>query len=377
MDSSVVRRRVGSTGQGRILRCVHGWSAAVWLVVVLTVFVGCRGQRDATQPQTDSGTDKVVGGEAEMADLTGTVSVDGSSTVFPFTEVAAHEFEARFPKVKVTIAFSGTGGGFKRFVQGETDFSNASRPIKWEEFQQTRQHGVQFVELPVAFDGLTIVVHPSNTWVDQLTVDQLRLIYLEGGAKRWSELKEGWPDAPLKIFSPGTDSGTYDYFKEVVIGSTGGSMRSDLSASEDDNVLVTGVAGEPNAIGYFGASYYFENKDRLRAVPIVNPKTGVAVAPTEQAIRSGEYAPFSRPLFVYVNARSLRRPEVRKFAEFQLQHAAEFAQRVQYVPLPDAIYREAMDRLRQRATGTHFWTADGMARHGSLEEIYRKDNLTN
>lgn len=374
MAADVHRRDHTSQCQSRSLR--PGMALlAVCLALVVTASCTNKSDRTASQSQGPSGSGATTGGADGASDLTGSVSVDGSSTVFPITEVAAHEFESRFPNVKVTIAYSGTGGGFKRFVQGETDISNASRPIKWEEFQQCRAHGISFIELPVAYDGLTIVVHPSNTWVDKLTVEQLRLIYLEGGAKRWSDVQEGWPDAPLKVFSPGTDSGTYDYFKEVVVGEAGGVIRADLSASEDDNVLVTGVAGEPNSIGYFGAAYYFENQSRLRAVPIVNPTTGQAVAPTAETIKSGEYAPFSRPLLVYVNLKSLRRPEVRKFVEFQLEHAAEFAQRVGYVPVPDGIVQQALQNVRNRRSGTHFWTSEGKARRGPLAEVYQPDHI--
>lgn len=337
---------------------------ALFIVVSLVLF-GCR-----SEPSGSS--DGSPGPAPELAALTGSISVDGSSTVFPLMEAVASRFEQQFPQVRVSIAVSGTGGGFKRFVTGETDFSNASRPIKWEEFQECRKNGVEFLELPVAYDGLTIVVHPSNSWVKQLTVEQLRMIYLEGGAKKWNEIQADWPDQPLKIFAPGTDSGTYDYFKEVVAGSIpGAAIRADLSASEDDNVLVTGVAGEPNAIGFFGAAYYFENQQRLRAVPIVNPATGQPVVPTAESIRSGEYAPFSRPLLVYVNATALRRPEVRKFAEFLLDQAPTAATHVGYVPLPDELYQQARDILSQRIAGTRFWTSDGQPHHAALEELFK------
>ncbi len=357
----------GSFGWGRVVRFVPRFVVVTMFIVALAA---CR-----SQPSESS--DAPSRSDTDLEALTGTVSVDGSSTVFPLTEAVASSFEQRFTQVRVSIAISGTGGGFKRFVTGETDFSNASRPIKWVELLQCREHGVKFVELPIAYDGLTIVVHPSNSWVKQLTVEQLRLIYLEGGAKRWNEIEPDWPDQPIKIFSPGTDSGTYDYFKEVVAGEAPGSaIRSDLSASEDDNVLVTGVAGEPNAIGFFGAAYYFENQQKLRAVPIVHPQTKEPVMPTPETIRSGHYVPFSRPLLVYANAASLRRPEVRKFAGFLLEHAAEAAKRVGYVPLPEALYERARDRLRSRTTGTHFWTQDGQPRRGTLEMLYEQAETT-
>ena len=292
---------------------------------------------------------------AAQADrLSGNIVIDGSSTVYPVTEAAAAAFRKKFPKVNVTVAVSGTGGGFKRFAIGETDISNASRPIKPEEFAQTVEKGVDFIELPVALDGLSVVLNPNNDWVDKLTVDDLKAIYLEDGkARKWSDINPAWLDKEIKVYSPGTDSGTFAYFKEVVAGKKG-SFRPDMSVSEDDNVLVTGVYGDKYAIGYFGASYYFENKDKLRPAAIVNPKTGKAVLPTPKAVISGEYAPLSRPLFIYVNAKSLRRPAMRKFVEFFLENAGTFAEQVQYVPTSPKISAQAATFLKKRRMGTVF-----------------------
>ena len=235
------------------------------------------------------------------------IRVDGSSTVYPITEAVAEEFAKAAPTVNVTVGMSGTGGGFKRFCVGEIDISDASRPIKKSEADQAATSKMEYIELPIAYDGLTIVVNKANTWVDQLTVDQLKKIYsAAGGAKSWKDVNSAWPDKPIKIFSPGTDSGTFDYFREATVGKDG-KIRSDMTVSEDDNVLVTGVAGDSNAIGYFGCAYYFENKDKVKAVPVVSP-SGKAVLPSHDTIMDGSYAPFSRPLFIYVNRKAADRP---------------------------------------------------------------------
>lgn len=312
---------------------------------------------------------------AQASALKGNVVADGSSTVFPVTEAAAAAFRKDFPNVNVTVAVSGTGGGFKRFVKGETDLSNASRPIRPDEFAEAKKNGVQFIELPVALDGLSVVVNPKNDWAAQLTVDQLRAIYLEDGtARKWKDLDPAWPDQPIKVYSPGTDSGTFDFFKEVVVPK-GKGFRSDMSTSEDDNVLVTGVAGDTYSIGYFGASYLYENRGKLRAVAIVNPGTGEAVLPDEEHVINGSYAPLGRPLFVYVNSASLRRPEVRKFVDFYMANAGKFAAQVKYVALPEEISGRAGEFLKKRMTGTTYITGDNAKREGGLAAVYVAGNL--
>jgi phosphate transport system substrate-binding protein len=319
---------------------------------------------------------------AQAEALRGNVVVDGSSTVYPITEAAAAAFRKEFPNVNVTVAVSGTGGGFKRFAIGEIDVSNASRPIKDKEYKKCLENGVSFIELPVALDGLSIVLNPNNDWVKQLTVEQLKAIYLEDGqARKWSDLNPEWPNETIKVYSPGTDSGTFDYFKEVVAGKKG-SFRPDMSVSEDDNVLVTGVSGDKYAIGYFGASYYFENKDKIRAAAIVNPKTGKAVMPTPENVISGAYAPLSRPLFIYVNEKSLRRPAIRKFVEFYLENSGTFAKKVQYVPTSPKIAAMAKTFLKKRRTGTVFVMAEMheggpvySKREQPLDEAYQEANL--
>ncbi len=301
--------------------------------------------------------------------LKGTVKIDGSSTVYPITEAVAEEFGAENRKVRVTVGISGTGGGFKRFSTGETDVSDASRPIKKKELDKAIENGVEFIEIPVAYDGLSIVVNKDNDFVDALTVDELKKIFLDGSTvKTWQDVRPEWPAVEVKLYAPGTDSGTFDYFKEVVAGKTG-SIRADMSVSEDDNVLVRGVAGSKGAIGFFGCAYYFENADKLRAVPIDGGKG--AVLPDKGTIESGEYAPFSRPLFIYVNAKAADRPEVNAFVEFYLENAPELAEEVGYVRLPSEIIALTQGNYRARKTGTQFLDENGEKVRGPLTEVYR------
>ena len=342
---------------------MHRLCRATLVVIVLVLGMSC-----------------LVGcGEEELGGLSGDITIDGSSTVFPVSQAAAEQFEKKYPQVNVTVGSSGTGGGFKRFTTGETDVSDASRPIKKNELDQCNAKGVKFVELPVAYDGLTVVVNPANKWVEQLTIDQLKKIFLErGAATQWSDVNPAWPNAEIKIFSPGYDSGTFDYFKEVVtkgLPKDQVALRSDMFLNENDNVLVNGIAGEPNAIGYFGAAYYYANKDKLKAVKIVNPQTGEAVAPDPAAIESGEYAPFSRPLFIYVNVDSLKRPEMKKFVDFYLREAGKIASEVGYVALPAEIYELAKKHYEGRWAGTHFLTEEGEKRSGALVDIFKQENL--
>ena len=355
-----------------------GFSGPLGLLFALAVVAGC--QPDASIERADVPEGSNAAGGAGQADvqvnreLQGKVDIDGSSTVYPISEAAASRFTERFPNVTVNVGVSGTGGGFKRFTRGETDISDASRPIRLDEVEKAEANGVSFVELPVAYDGLTLVVHPDNDWVDQLTVDEVKKIFsADSAATTWSDVRSGWPDQEIKIFAPGTDSGTFDYFKEVVAGDDG-SLRADMSTSEDDNVLVTGVSGSPNAIGFFGVAYYEENKNKLKAVPIVNPETGEAVTPTAQTIESGQYAPFSRPLFIYVNRKSLGRPEVKRFVSYFLENAATMADQTGYVALPPSVYEVATKNARSRQAGTHYLTEEGEKRHGPVTEIYQPKN---
>jgi len=337
------------------------------------IMVGCA--------KRDTETGKVAaetGSAAPNLELQGKIDIDGSSTVFPITEAAASQFRKLYPNVNINVGVSGTGGGFKRFTKGETDISDASRPIDGNEFAAATQGGVQAIELPVAYDGLTIVVHPQNDWVDHLTIDEIKKIYAAGDGqspapKSWSEVRAGFPDRPIEIFAPGTDSGTFDYFREVVVGSKN-SLRSDMSTSEDDNVLVTGVAGSAGSIGFFGAAYYEENRQRIRAVPVVNPDTQKPVLPTADAIQSGEYSPLSRPVFIYVNSKSVSRPEVKLFVDYYLSEGAAIASAVGYQPIPSELYEMGRANLRSRKSGTHYLTAEGEKRKGSLVDIFQEQN---
>lgn len=310
-------------------------------------------------------------GQVNLSSLRGQIRIDGSSTVYRITEAVAEEFAEVAPGVRVTVGISGTGGGFKRFTTGETDISDASRPIKKSEFDEATKNSMQFIEIPVAFDGLSIVVNSSNTWVDRLSVDDLKKIFLSGSpVHTWKDVRPEWPDVPVAIYAPGTDSGTFDYFKEVVAG-TSGAIRSDMSVSEDDNVLVRGVSGDKGGLGFFGCAYYFENKDKLRAVPIVNPKTDVPIVPSITTIESGEYSPFSRPLFIYVNRESATRPEIKAFVEFYLAEGPALMEEVGYVKLPKSIYKLAAKKFADRYVGTHYIDKDGNPVHGSLVEVYK------
>lgn len=304
--------------------------------------------------------------------LTGSIAIDGSSTVYPIAEAVSEEFGEESPRVRVTVSVSGTGGGFKRFAAGETDISNASRPIKKSEMDAAKASGVEFIELPVAYDGLTIVVNPENNWVYELTIDDIRKIFVDGPEKavNWSDVNPNWPKKQIKIYAPGTDSGTFDYFKEVV-AKEGQAIRSDMSVSEDDNILVRGVAGDAGAIGFFGCAYYFENQDKLKAVQVVNPETKEAVSPTTETIEGGSYAPFSRPLFIYVNKKSAERPEVKAFVNFFLKNAGDLSDEVGYVRLPKSMYQTVSKNFQSGKTGTQFLNENGEKVHGPLTKVYK------
>jgi phosphate transport system substrate-binding protein len=283
-----------------------------------------------------------------------TIKIDGSSTVFPITEAVSEEFQNAYPGVRITVGISGTGGGFKKFSVGETDLTNASRPIRDTEAEQATANGVEFIELPVAYDALSVVVNLANTWVDYLTVDELKRIWepaAQGKVMRWSQVRAGWPDRPMKLYAPGADSGTFDYFTEAIVGQEKAS-RGDFTASEDDNVLVTGVARDVQALGFFGLAYYMENQQRLRAVPIRNGD--VSYEPTLENVLNGNYQPLSRPLFVYVRRQAAERPEVQRFVEFYLEHAGELATEVGYVTLQPEVYQVALGRFQKRTPGSVF-----------------------
>lgn len=276
--------------------------------------------------------------------IAGSVQVDGSSTVFPIMEGVAEEFSIANPEARATIGVSGTGGGMEKFIAGETDITNASRPMKEEEAQMLEEAGIEYTEFRIALDGLSVVVHPDNDWVDYLTLDELESIWAEeGDADTWADVRDGWPDEEIDLFSPGTDSGTYDYFDEVILD--GDQIERDASLSEDDNILVQGVQGSPNGLAYFGYAYYLENQDTVKIVPIENSE-GEAVTPSSETVQDGTYEPLSRPLFFYVNNESVKENEtVYEFTKYTLEMAAEMATEVGYVPLEDTIYEESLETL--------------------------------
>ena len=284
------------------------------------------------------------------------IKIDGSSTVFPVTEAVAEDLQkAKKGSVRVTVGISGTGGGFKKFCSGETDISNASRPILAKEMEECAKAGIKYVELPIAFDALTVVINPKNDWIKQLSIAEMKIMWepgAQGKVTKWNQINPAWPDKPLKLFGPGADSGTFDYFTEAVNGKSK-SSRGDFTASEDDNVLVQGVSRDVNALGYFGFAYYDENKGKLKAVPIVNPK-GKAVTPSLDAVMAGEYEPLARPIFIYVNAKSIDKAEVKEFVEFYLKEGGKLAKEVKYVPLGAADYKHALENFQKKKTGTAF-----------------------
>lgn len=309
--------------------------------------------------------------------LSQSIKIDGSSTVYPITAAVAEEFKAA-EGIDVAVGVSGTGGGFKKFAAGETDISDASRPVKAKEMKACAENGIEFIEIPVAYDGLSIVTNKANNWASELTVDQLRKIFLAPGAKTWKDVDSSFPNVPIKLYTPGEASGTYDYFVEVVCGdkdkATGkhehGEMRDDLSRSEDDNILVTGVAGDPGAIGFFGCAYYFENTDKINAAAIVNSE-GKAVMPGAEAIEDGSYEPFSRPLFIYASAKSLKKPEVAKFVAFYFSEGPELAEEVGYVRLPSSVYEVGMRKVKNMETGTVYTDKNGDKVSGSVVDLYQ------
>lgn len=274
------------------------------------------------------------------------IMIDGSSTVYPITEAIAEEFRKVDPKVQVTVGVSGTGGGFKKFCNGETDISDASRSIKKSEVESCVKKNIQYVEMPVAFDGLAVLVNKDNSFINTLTVEELKKIFSANTTiKTWKDLNPAWPNEKIKIYSPGQDSGTHDYFVEAIIGDKG-SIRNDSTFSEDDNVLVKGIAGDKNSIGFFGLAYYEENMSTLKVVQIVNPTTKKAVTPSLETVKDGSYAPLSRPIFIYIRKDSYSRPEVKQFVQFYNKQAGKLSKDVGYIPLTDVIYSKNEENLK-------------------------------
>ncbi|WP_307590764.1 PstS family phosphate ABC transporter substrate-binding protein [Paenibacillus wynnii] len=304
------------------------------------------GNNAANNAKVTNGAQENAGNTTETAALTGTIEIDGSSTVYPITEAVAEEFGKENKDVRVTVGVSGTGGGFKRFAAGETAISNASRPIKDAEAELAKTNGVEYIELEVAYDGLSVLVNPENDWVDHLTTAELHEIFKPGSTvMKWSDVRSEWPAEDIKIFSPGADSGTFDYFTET-INDEAQASRNDamVTFSEDDNTLVQGVEGEKYALGYFGFAYYEENKDKLKLVPI-DGGTG-PISPSAETINDGTYAPLSRPLYIYVNKAFMDKPEVKAFVDYFLSNAAELSEEVGYIRLPQEKYDEGAAKLQ-------------------------------
>ena len=287
--------------------------------------------------------------DADLSALSGSITSDGSSTVGPLTQAVAEEFIGAAPGVQVSVDISGTGGGFERFCNGETDVQNASRAIKDEEIAKCAENGVDWYQFEVAYDGVTVVTNKENTWATCLTVDQLKQLWQkESPATTWADLNPEWPADTINLYGPGTDSGTFDFFVETILGED--DIREDFNPSEDDNVLVSGVGGDVNALGYFGLAYYEANQDTLNAVAIDN-NTGECVAPSPETVQDGTYAPLSRPLFVYVSAPALERPEVQEFTRFYLQNASTLAPEVGYVASPEDVYTADMEAFEADVAG--------------------------
>jgi phosphate transport system substrate-binding protein len=306
-----------------------------------------------------------------------TIRIDGSSTVFPITEAIAESFQKENKaRIRVTVGISGTGGGFKKFCRGETDVQGASRPISKEEVEACRKSGVKYFELPIAYDATVVAVHPQNSWAKEISVEELKKTWepaAQGKILKWNQIRPEWPDAPLKLYGAGADSGTFDYFTEAVVGKAKAS-RGDYTASEDDNTIIQGISSDKNALGYIPFAYYEPNQNRLKALSIKGgnkaPKK-TAVAPTAESVEDGTYFPLARPLFIYVRESSLTRPEVRDFVEYYLTNSAPLVSEVKYIPLPSRAYAMAKERLKKGQLGTVF---DGHAEVGlKIEDLLKRE----
>lgn len=314
----------------------------------------------------------VLIGATGVAGADAIVKIDGSSTVYPITEAVAEDFQiAKKGKIKVTVGISGTGGGFKKFCRGETDIVNASRPILKKEMDDCKAAGVQYVEMPVAYDALTIVVNPKNDWSRAITVAELKKIWepaAQGKITKWSQVNPAWPDDTIKLYGAGADSGTFDYFTEAIVGKAK-SSRGDFTASEDDNVLVQGVASDRNALGFFGFAYYVENQKKVKAVAVDGGKGGII--PSAKTVEDGSYQPLSRPIFIYVNIKAAERPEVKELVEFYMNNAAALVKEVKFFPLPAQAYTTNLEHLNKKKIGTVF---GGHSEVGlKIEELLKRE----
>lgn len=329
--------------------------AIALLILLSMVLSACAAPAaPAAAPAATSAPQEAPAAEQPAQPGADTIIIDGSSTVAPITAAVAEEFQRENPNIRVPVGISGTGGGFKKFCAGETDISNASRPIKESEFEECAKNGIEYIELPVAFDGLAVMVNPANDWVECLTVDELKKIWepeAEGVITNWSQVREGFPDRPLNLYGAGVDSGTYDYFTQAIVGKEGAS-RGDFLPSEDDNVLVQGIAGDENALGFFGLAYYEQNADKLKLVAIDN-NDGNCVLPDIDTVSRALYQPLARPIFIYVNrARVDEKPILDAFIDFYMDNAKVLSREVGYVPLTDEIYELAKKRYDNRVVGS-------------------------
>lgn len=301
---------------------------ALLISVALSVLLGGCGSKTNTEGGSES--------------LQGDIRIDGSSTVYPITEAVAEEFRVEHPDVKITVGVSGTGGGFSKFCRGEIDINDASRPIKEQEAASCKSSNIEFAELKVAYDGLVVVVNKENTWVKDITVEELKKIWEPDAQEkitRWNQIRPEWPAEEFHLYGPGIASGTYDYFTEAIVGKSG-SSRGDYTASEDDNVLVQGIAGDKHGLGFFGLAYYEENQDKLKLVPVNNGES--AVLPSVETVKNGTYKPLSRPVFIYVTKSAAKRPEVERFVKFYLENASVLVPDVGYIPLSDEEYEREL-----------------------------------
>ena len=336
----------------RIVRCRWLWVGVLALTAGLLALLACVSQAST------------------LGNLVGTIRIDGSSTVYPITEAVAEEFMRLHHRVKPTVGISGTGGGFKKLCAGDTDISDASRPIKPSEAELCLRNGIDYIELPVAYDGLAVMVHPSNDWVDHLTVDELREIWRpESPVRKWSDIRPGWPEEDILLVGADTDSGTFDYFTKAIVGKEG-SSRSDYTWSSDDNVLVVAISGERYSLGYFALAYYLANQARLRGVPVDNGEGPVTVS--VDTVGSGEYQPLSRPVFIYVSSASAERLEVQEFVHYYLAQGHAYVPEVGFVPLTENAYRLVLSRFEQRVTGSVFG-GEGSQIGVSVEELLKQE----
>ena len=345
----------------------------------LSFFALCLLQGACSGKSADKGDSKQEGEGADASTRekakNSPLAIDGSSTVYPITEAVAEEFGAT-NKARVTIGVSGTGGGFKKFCKKETAITGASRPIKPTEVKMCGDAKVEYIELPVAYDGIAVVTHPKNDWASSMTVEELKALWRPEAAetvKKWSDIREGWPDKEIHLFGPGVDSGTYDYFTKAIVGKEH-SSRGDFTSSEDDNVLVQGISTDPDALGFFGFAYYAENKDSLNLVPIDDGKADNGagpIAPSLKTVGDGSYQPLSRPIFIYVNKDSMSDPQVKSFVDFYLKNAADLSKEVGYIPLPPEATKLVQDRLSKGITGSLF-EGSGSKVGVTVEELLAK-----